>query len=40
MRRNEMEILNEAKYEFDVCAVCGCHVFDDDGICHDTDQDE
>ncbi len=33
-----MEILNEAKYEFDVCAVGNCHVVDDNGVCHNTDQ--
>ena len=33
-----MEILNEAKYEFDVCAVCECHVVTDEGVCVETDQ--
>lgn len=33
-----MKILVDAKHEFDEVTFCGCQVVDDNGTCHQTDQ--
>lgn len=35
---NHMEIIVKADYEFYEQSMCGCQVVDDNGVCHQTDQ--